>query len=319
MNKLLTVDMQIKGDFILKQVMCLLYHRVNDLKKDIYGITISSENFQSHMRYLSRTYKILRFEDDWNKINDEKAVVITFDDGYRDNYEIAWPICQKYQVPATFFISTEGIESGNEVWTDNLVTLLLQDRNYPSQFTLSDKDFSYTWRTKTKEDRVDLVKSLRWLLRMNMDENKLSNWIEQLKEWSGFQYNKDNDNRMMTLHELQMMSNDRLVTIGGHTKKHMSLGAMDYEKQRIEIEGSVKYLEDNINKKIEVFSYPFGGTSDYTEDTIKICKSIGIKKAATTTVGVWNEDNREYEIPRISVGDWTIKKLIEQMETCWKG
>ena len=73
------------------RVLTLLYHRVNCLKKDIQMLAVEPENFYAQMQYLKQNYKIVKFDEDWDKF-EQDAVCITFDDGYFDNYQNAVPI-----------------------------------------------------------------------------------------------------------------------------------------------------------------------------------------------------------------------------------
>lgn len=100
----------------------LLYHRVCNLNFDPWKLAITPEEFDNHMRYIKDNYNIMRFEDDWSNIN-EKTIVVTFDDGYADNFYNAVPILKKYDIPATFFISTNNIGTNSEFWWDELATM----------------------------------------------------------------------------------------------------------------------------------------------------------------------------------------------------
>lgn len=91
-------------------VSILCYHSVNDTT-NIESNPISIDNFESHLRFLKDNYNVIRVVDLIEALNDkvklpEKAVAITFDDGYVDNFENAFPLLQKYALPATFFVVT---------------------------------------------------------------------------------------------------------------------------------------------------------------------------------------------------------------------
>lgn len=89
-------------------ITVLLYHRVNDNLRDT--ITVCTDTFQKQMEYLKKNYNVISVRELLNRMkegrNSDRAVVITFDDCYRDNYENAVPILQMYQLPACFFISS---------------------------------------------------------------------------------------------------------------------------------------------------------------------------------------------------------------------
>jgi len=114
--------------FTKSQVAILMYHRVCP-KKDEFHISINSEIFEKQMKYFSEKYELLSLNELVNYIKlkksyPKKAIVITFDDGYKDNYLFAYPILQKYSIPATIFLATGYIGSGRLFWTDKVRYLI---------------------------------------------------------------------------------------------------------------------------------------------------------------------------------------------------
>jgi peptidoglycan/xylan/chitin deacetylase (PgdA/CDA1 family) len=94
-------------------ITVLAYHRVAIDEDDINAVSL--ENFEKQMAFLKRRYSVIRLDELLSRmnagLNDERSVVITFDDGYLDNYTNAVPILEKYELPASFFISTGFIGS----------------------------------------------------------------------------------------------------------------------------------------------------------------------------------------------------------------
>lgn len=80
----------------------LLYHRVSNLNFDPWKLAIAPEEFDNHMRYIRDNYNIMRFEDDWSNIN-EKTIIVTFDDGYADNFYNAIPILKNMIFQQLFY------------------------------------------------------------------------------------------------------------------------------------------------------------------------------------------------------------------------
>ena len=89
-------------------ISILCYHRVNDRLKD--DMTVSTASLESQIRYLKKHYEVISGKelDSWlaGRSKLKKAVLITFDDGYEDNYTNALPILEKYECPAVFFVPT---------------------------------------------------------------------------------------------------------------------------------------------------------------------------------------------------------------------
>ena len=280
----------------------------------MYELTVSPEHFEKHIKYIKEQYSCKRFEEDWS----EPSVVITFDDGYADNYLYALPILEKYEVPATIFVSTGNIGTNREFWWDELGRLFTEEKEYPGSFTLEDSLFHYTWETDTRGKRIELAKTLRWLLRMDPDPSIRNRWNRQIREWAGITEIGRTPNYSMTVDELVKLHHSRMITIGAHTVNHMSLGAMDRTQQMEEVRKSIQDIEKWTGETPTVFSYPFGLGMDFNEDTMDVCKKLGIEKAATTNQKLWNHNFSRYEIPRKTVRDWDIDVFKEQVNQWWR-
>lgn len=300
------------------KVLVLLYHRVNPVDDAIYHLTVSPENFEKQILYLKNNFPIFRFEDEWNEYEDD-GVVITFDDGYMDNYQYMLPILEKYQIPATVFVSSGYVNASSEYWWDEIVRLLTCGQSYPAKFELEDTLYHYVWNTRTLEERIDLLKSLHWLLKLEPEIERTNYWISQLRNWAKMDAKGRMENLPMSLTQLKQMDESKYITVGGHTVNHRSLGCQSRQAQQYEIGSSITYLEKVLGHKIEVFSYPFGSKVHYNQDTFEICEKSGIKKAATTNKGIWNVGYHPFEIPRIEVKDYNDGQFEKFLKECWKG
>ena len=299
----------------MAKILCLLYHRVHPVRDNIYNLTVSPEEFEKHMDYLKSRYAILRFEDDWTKC-DRDAVIITFDDGYADNCEYALPVLERQQIPATIFVSTGNLDTQNEFWWDELGRLLTQGRNYPGSFELQDPLYHYTWDTETENERVELVRTLRWLLRMEPDSDRFKNWTVQLQEWGNLQETAGRKEHLsLNKEQLHRLDDSEYITIGAHTVNHLSLGALSKEAQEKEIGKSIRYLQEELGHSITTFSYPFGSGMDYNADTLEICRKYGIAKAATTRARLWTAEDDPYLIPRLTISNGNMDAFEKKVES----
>ena len=109
-------------------ILILLYHRCAVLETDPQLLAVTPENFTNQVKWLKARYPVLRFDESWESIR-EPSVVLTFDDGYWDNYAYAVPILERLQVPATIFVSTERIGTGKEPWCDDVERMILLNDN----------------------------------------------------------------------------------------------------------------------------------------------------------------------------------------------
>ena len=292
----------------MPKVLCLLYHRVIPYEKDAYQIKVKPETFDNHIKFLSENYPIIKFDDDWSDIN-EDSIVVTFDDGYMDNYLYAYPILKKYQVPATIFVTSGNIGTNREFWWDDLLRLCVCRKTKWKAFKLCDDLLNYTWQTETEDQCLDMALSLRYILRREDNIQIFSSFFSQLKEWSGLNDDGREENYSMSKKQIIEMSESQLITIGGHTINHFSLGCLSLERQKRECKQSICDIEQIINRKIGVFSYPFGGRQDYTNDTINILRNSGIEKAATTENRCYIQGDDNFTIPRISMKDISLNSF----------
>lgn len=299
------------------RVLCLLYHRVHPVKDDIYHLTVSPRNFEEQIRYLKNHVPILRFEEDWTRA-DGDGVVITFDDGYADNYEYALPVLEKYQVPATIFVSTGYVDGGREYWWDEIVRVLTENVDYPEWFELKDSLYQYRWDTRSPEARQEMIRSLHWMLKMDPDIERANLWLEQLRSWAGVKAKGRKGNLPVDSWQLQKLNSSQYITIGAHTVNHRSLGVMTKAGQEYEIGASVCFLEKKLRKQICTFSYPFGSGVHFNADTFEVCRQKGIRKAATTIKGLWAETVHPYAIPRIEAPDKSGVEFAKFIESCWR-
>ena len=163
-----------------------------------------------------------------------------------------------------------------------------------------------------------MIKSLHWLLRLEPEVERANFWLEQLRNWADIDAQGRKENLPVDIQQLHELDSSKCITIGGHTVNHRSLGAQTRESQQYEIGASVKFLEKELGRKIEVFSYPFGSRMHFNQDTLEICSQYGIQKAASTLKGVWNENTHPYAIPRMEVQDCSGAEFAEFIRKCWR-
>ncbi len=279
---------------------CLVYHRVNKGCNDIYGMSVPVKLFEEQMRCLKNNYRIIRFEDEFFN-DDDDTVSITFDDGYRDNYLYAFPVLEKLEIPFTVFVTSGYVGKKREFWWDELPNLIMSSNQ--TVFELEDNDYGYKWELKGEEKKKSMILDIRHLLRLEKSLLRYECWRRQLIRWSGVEEKAREENLALSNDELESLSSSKWVTIGAHTLTHRSLGALDEYEQRLEIEGSKKWLESITGTEVNTFSYPFGSSMDYSEETIYLLKEYGFKKSATMENRAISSSDDAFLIPRISLGN----------------
>jgi peptidoglycan/xylan/chitin deacetylase (PgdA/CDA1 family) len=241
---------------------------------------------------LDKLYDILQ-----NGEKVKKQIVFTLDDGYKDNYEIAYPIFKKYNVPFAIYVTTSFPENDAILWWYVLEDLVLVNDN----IELSN---GQSFECKLKEQKEDTFLKIRKIIL----GFKQKDFLESLNElFSNYKVDWFSKNRelCMSWNEIIDLSKDGLCTIGGHTKNHYALNQLSIEEAKYEIIEANKIIEEKIGKKIEHFAYPFGSRVEIGQREFDIVKSLGFKTTSTTRRGnIYLEHNKYLEsLPRVMLAE----------------
>ena len=296
-------------------ILILLYHRCAVLETDPQLLAVTPENFANQVKWLKDRYPILRFDESWDSVS-EPSVVITFDDGYWDNYAYAVPILERLQVPATIFVSTERIGTGKEPWCDDVERLVLLNDNFlraKIHLDLREQGTVNAFITDEEERRA-LYYYVHDAVRL-MQPDEREEVLAGIEEKYGAAPVRAN-HRYMTETELQELASSQHITIGGHTVTHSRLSVLSREKQREEIERSVCCLENIMNKKVTTFSYPFGGREDYNADSVAIVREMNLKTASNFPGRVYRHTS-SHELPRMIVRNWDWTTFPVMFQPFW--
>jgi peptidoglycan/xylan/chitin deacetylase (PgdA/CDA1 family) len=222
-----------------------------------------------------------------------KAIVITLDDGYMDNYTHAYPIFKKYDVPFTIYITTSFPDKAAVLWWYTLEDLIIQNES----ITLSDGS---SFECKTAKQKIDAF----WAIREKIIALPKENFIDALQvlfkpqtiDW----HSKVNE-LAMTWEHIKEISHDPLATIGAHTINHFALTRLSREELVGEVVGSKDILESHLNKRVEHFCYPFGGYYEAGDRETGIVDELGFKTSTTTRdVSVFPEHKNQLSaLPRV--------------------
>ena len=305
--------------------LILLYHRVTDLNSDPWQLCVSPSNFEQQMQMLSETYapvwlgKLASILE--AKQLPRSAVVVTFDDGYADNLYQALPILEQFDVPATFFLTTGGLNRKREFWWDELDRILLQPGSLPeilrltaagksdkwclggaANYTAEDTEHNRRWciREHPPTVRHDIYYTV-WKRLYDLPPQSRESALDEILEWAGAEAVERPSHRRLSHEEVNAMSRSSIVEIGSHTVNHPVLTTLPPAAQKREIEHSKTALEELIGRSVTSIAYPHG---DYSAETIGFVQQAGFSRACTTRPGlVWHHYDR-FQLPRIFVGNW---------------
>ena len=296
----------------------LMYHRVTDLAADTYNLAVSPAHFAEQMEIVRRTCVPMHLVDLIDAVVagrvPNRAVAVTFDDGYRDNFDEAYPLLQAAGVPATVFVISEKIDSPREFWWDDLERMLLAPKQVPTELRLGLNAQEYCWPTGTPEERVATHQAVHALLSVQAIK-KREETLDELVVWSGVGYAGRPAYRAMTTDELIRLTDSGLVQIGGHTVNHPVLSALSVEDQGHEISEGCRRLEAILGQSIRTFAYPYGRAADWTDATATIARDAGLRGAVTTIPGSIETGADPFRLRRWAVANWDGHQFARALES----
>lgn len=268
------------------QLWVLMYHRILPETDERYhqeepGMRVTPESFSMHLQQLKRHFDLVSLRD-WVEAKEEgrtlpdKACAITFDDGWRDNYEYAFPLLKQYQVPATLFAVVDKIGTDFQFWPNIVAALLLHGAGPRlAESTVLEPAGS----TNARPDANEIAACIKRL--KSRTDAEIFAALESL-DWRSL-LPGPMPPALMDWNQLGEMQQSGLVNIGSHTCTHRRLTrALGSDVLAREIVLSRSELEARTGRPAELFCFPNG---DYNSEALALVHST-YKAAVTTRKGI---------------------------------
>ena len=267
------------------------------------GLEVTPEYLENTVKFLRKNnYEIVSLSRMTKILNDnyknKKFAVLTFDDGYIDNYMHAYPLLKKHKVPFTIYVTTNFPDGNAVLWWYILEDLILKEARI--EFQLNGLEYQYSCASLLQKERA--YKQIHGLI-FNGPSNDLRQQFLQVFKNYDINFLKKTSELALTWEQIREMSRDPLVEIGAHTINHHVLSKLPDSAVQKEIEGSRDKIESEINQKVEHFSYPFGTRNEVGQREFGITKKCGFKTSTTTCVGNIFKEHKDLlaQLPRIPV------------------
>lgn len=293
------------------------YHRIGSPDNSLFDHDLwsaTAEDFARQLRFLADNFRVItpRELTTWDQMGTNRAVMITFDDGYRDNFEVAFPILQEHGVPATFFVSTGFIDRPHAAWWDEISWMVRTAAHAGrSSITLQGESISLTDLPLDSAIRrcLDRYKSLPTTRAQELlDELAASCNTGRCPSELG-------EGEWMTW-EMVRQLHDSGMEIGGHTVTHPVLSTMDAAAQEIELRDGKARLESILETPVTSFSYPVGQPDSFTEITKAILADCGYRNAFSYYGGFCRSPEVDpYDLPRVAVELDVSQDMFQAMAT----
>jgi peptidoglycan/xylan/chitin deacetylase (PgdA/CDA1 family) len=295
-----------------KRPIVLLYHRIAGVRCDPWQLAVSPDNLIQQLSILTKTRKVVPLSWLVQKARDRtlpsNTAAVSFDDGYADFAHSALPILERFNVPATLFISTKAILDGAGFWWDALSNIILETPLLPDALSLKIGSQNFHWRLATTLNgqreagmcsRDELHVQIHRLVRL-LTYAEQRDVISHLTNWAGIVSSARATDRSLTQIEIANLAKNELVEIGAHTVSHSSLPAQSLEVINREVQESRRHCWEMTGRNVYGFSYPYGDVDDRADRAVQ---SAGFHYACTTQAGTLCPRGHIYRIPRICVGN----------------
>ncbi|RME88354.1 MAG: polysaccharide deacetylase family protein [Anaerolineae bacterium] len=278
------------GHSLWKNTLTVLnYHRVNDPDApdfDTFKPNVSArpEAFARQMDYLKRWFNVVSLQRviAWLEGREDlppRAALITFDDGYRDNYTHAYPILRERGLPATIFLTTGHIESDRPFYWD-LVAYCFTHTHRES-VTLPNGKVRH-WENAHERERV----ARAWIEAAKaLPESAKQTWVERLPEQLGVAIPSGYFRRQMLTWEQIREMREGGIEFGAHSVTHPILTRIPLAQAKEEIETSKRHIEEETGEPVLAFAYPNGLRDDFSPPIERLVAEAGMHLAFTLLNG----------------------------------
>jgi peptidoglycan/xylan/chitin deacetylase (PgdA/CDA1 family) len=280
----------------VRRFQVLAYHKVSPDPHPFFE-PVHPAIFEQQMQFISRSYRVMPLLEivERNLYGDipDQAVAITFDDGYRDNYEYAFPILKKFGLPATIFIATGAIDTGEPLWHDRIFDAFRfarADRASLSHIGLPDVFF------ESEHARRDSLMVVLSKAKELYGEKRLK-FVEHIEKALMPKCPASISERMLTWQQIREMNRSG-ITFGSHTVTHPVLSRIPRDEMVKELRESKRDLSEHLESPIWAFAYPNGHAADYNNEVKAVLKEAGYICAVTCEHGFNPAFSDPFEIRR---------------------
>ena len=286
-------------------VIGINYHRIGDGRRSVYDRGLWSatvEGLDAQLRWLKANFDVIEPGEIPLALGRKRGrhALLTFDDGYRDNYSDALPVLLAQKLKATFFITTGFIDSPRVPFWDEIAWMVRSGRNtslaipafFPSPLLVDEPE---------REHVIRRLLNTYWTL----PTDRTGEYLLAIGEATGsgrlledaetLQGNWMTWDMVRELHASGM-------TIGGHTVNHPIMARLSREQQMTEITGCERRLREELGIAMQTFAYPFGVRDAFNADSRECLRERGVLTAFSYYGGIRKiSEWEDLDIPRFAI------------------
>lgn len=237
----------------------------------------------------------------------------TFDDGYRDNLEVAYPILKRHKVPFAVYVTTDFSDGKGELWWLVLEQVIAKSRVVTVQMDGALRTFDCSSDAR----RAVAFDTIYWWMR-GLPEIRMRQVVRELAAGAGVDSAGICRDLIMTWDEIRTLASDPLVTIGAHSCRHYALAKLPAAEARSEIADSIARISAELGRPCRHFSYPYGDETSATPREFAFAAEMGAKTAVTTRKALIQGTDRDdlFGLPRVSLnGEYQHRRYVDVLLT----
>ncbi|MDX2367613.1 MAG: polysaccharide deacetylase family protein [Colwellia sp.] len=295
--------------FLKNGLYCFNFHRIGSWQETSYDPCVFScdaENFEQYLLFIKNNFRVISLHEVNNIAENntpitEALALITFDDGYSDNYHTAFPLLKSLELPATFFITTSLIDSNIIPWWDEIAWHVRQLANKTIKLT--------PWHSALTIDKTPSRENIRNVLQqIKINPSLIESQLDELRALTPVKIsNNEMKSIFMTWHQItEMVENN--MTIGAHSHTHKVFSCLSEVELNFELKESKRLLELNLSKSIDSLSYPVGNATTYNKSMYGAILSNGYKLAFSFSAIINNNLNEN----RFQIGRFPIDRPFNE-------
>ena len=302
----------------------LTYHRVIprnagchtaetwELFPSLPSIIVSPETFQEQIRFLSTRYVVLSLDELVSRLEQgkeipPKSVVITFDDGWRDNFVYALPVLKKYGVPATIFLATGLVGTRRLFWPEKVIWLLSRRSRSRTDASAIPADLASGSLRRlldrismhpdgsTNEALTELIEAMKIML-----PHQRGAFMEHLAGGKRSDPEPAGDTRTILSWNEVIAMQEAGIRFGSHGINHEILTRIDHRARATELQDSKRTIEERIGQPTLAFAYPNG---DFDAQVREEAAAAGYRCALGTRPGQTRSGSDLFALKRINIHD----------------
>jgi peptidoglycan/xylan/chitin deacetylase (PgdA/CDA1 family) len=288
-------------------LLVLNHHRIDDPETDPWDsglISATPNQLYEQVAYLKKNHELVGLDEALSFVDGTPQkgasrcrILITFDDGYLDNYVNAFPILQSLGVPAVFFLCSGFVGTDDVPWWDKVAYMLKRtgkkkiNLHYPAEVDLD-----------LEETGLDEAVRLATRLYRSSENREPERFIDEFMQATAVADVPGSTRRFLDWNEARGMVASGMA-MGAHTQTHRMLSKLSADEQREELVESRRIIEEQLGVEALALAYPYGTAAAFTETTQQIAEQAGYRAAFSYHGTESNKpgSTSRFDIKRVSV------------------